>query len=107
MAESITRTFRHGVHPPENKEATERRPIERVPFVREYVLPLSQHIGAPSVSVVKPGQKVVRGQLIAEPGAFVSTALHAPVTGTVTAVEPRLHPNGKMMPAIVIEADPF
>ncbi|GAB4241398.1 MAG: electron transport complex subunit RsxC [Acidobacteriota bacterium] len=100
-------TFRHGVHPPEMKEATEHRPIERMPFVREYVLPLSQHIGAPSVAVVKPGQRVVRGQLIAEPGAFVSTALHSPVTGTVKAIEPRFHPNGKMMPAIVIEADPF
>lgn len=100
-------TFRHGVHPPELKEWTAHRPIERMPFVKEYVLPLSQHIGAPSVAVVKPGQRVVRGQLIAEPGAFVSTALHSPVTGVVKAVEPRFHPNGKMMPAIVIEADPF
>ncbi len=107
LAETVTRTFRHGVHPDENKDATHRRPIERVPFVREYVLPLSQHIGAPSVAVVKAGQRVVRGELIAKPGAFVSTSLHAPVTGTVVAVEPRLHANGKMMPAIVIEADPF
>jgi electron transport complex protein RnfC len=100
-------TFRHGVHPPELKEATAGRPIERMPFVREYVLPLSQHTGAPSVAVVRPGRRVVRGELIAEPGAFVSTSLHAPVTGWVKAIEPRLHPNGKMMPSIVIEADPF
>ena len=90
LAEPVTRTFRHGIHPAENKDATHLRPIERVPFVREYVLPLSQHIGAPSVAIVKAGQRVVRGELIAEPGAFVSTALHAPVTGTVVAVEPRL-----------------
>jgi len=106
-AETATKTFRHGVHPPERKDATEGRPIERIPFGKEFTLPLSQHIGAPSVAMVKPGQRVVRGETIAEPGGFVSTYLHSPVTGTVTAVEPRLHPNGKMMPAIVIEADPF
>jgi electron transport complex protein RnfC len=78
-----------------------------MPFVREYVLPLSQHIGAPSKPVVEAGQRVQRGQMIAEPGGFVSVALHAPVTGRVSAVELRLHPNGKMMPAVVIEADPF
>jgi electron transport complex protein RnfC len=78
-----------------------------MPFVREYVLPLSQHIGAPSKPVVEPGQRVQRGQLIAEPGGFVSVALHAVVTGTVTAVDLRLHPNGKMMPSIVLEADPY
>ncbi|UCF36409.1 MAG: electron transport complex subunit RsxC [Acidobacteriota bacterium] len=105
--ENVSRTFRHGVHPPENKEATECRSIERVPFVREYVLPLSQHIGAPSVATVRAGERVLRGQQIAKPGGFVSTTLHTPVTGTVKAVEPRLHPNGKMMPAVVIEADPF
>ena len=98
-------TFRNGVHPPQFKEATHLRPIERFPFVREYVMPLSQHIGAPTASVVQPGQQVRRGELIAKPGGFVSIAMHAPVTGKVTAVEPRFHPNGKMMPSIVIEAD--
>jgi electron transport complex protein RnfC len=78
-----------------------------MPFVREHVLPLSQHIGAPSKPVVEVGQRVRRGQMIAEPGGFVSVALHAPVTGEVTAIELRLHPNGKMMPAVVIETDPF
>jgi electron transport complex protein RnfC len=100
-------TFHHGVHPAEHKQATDRLPIEQMPFVREYVLPLSQHIGAPSKPVVEPGQRVQRGQLIAEPGGFVSVALHAVVTGTVTAVDLRLHPNGKMMPSIVLEADPY
>jgi electron transport complex protein RnfC len=100
-------TFRHGVHPPERKGATNRLPIERMPFVDEYVLPLSQHIGAPSKPVVAAGDRVHRGQLLAEPGGFVSTALHAPVTGRVSDIDLRLHPNGKMMPSIVLEADPF
>ena len=101
------RTFRHGVHPEQHKQATCALPIERMSFVREYVLPLSQHIGAPARAVVEAGQRVRRGQLIAEPAGFVSTALHAPVTGRVRAVELRLHPGGKMMPAVVIEADAF
>jgi electron transport complex protein RnfC len=100
-------TFRHGVHPVEHKEASSGIPIERLPFVGEYVLPLSQHLGAPSTAVVQAGQRVRRGEVIAKPSGFVSVALHAPVTGTVKAVDLRLHPNGKMMPAIVIETDPF
>ncbi len=100
-------SFRHGVHPPENKDATNGRPTERMPFVPEYVLPLSQHLGAPSKPVVSVGQKVKRAQLLAEPVGFVSTALHAPVTGKVKAIELRLHPNGKMMESIVLETDPY
>ncbi|MFH1964577.1 MAG: electron transport complex subunit RsxC [Acidobacteriota bacterium] len=101
------KTFKHGVHPSENKGATSFRAIERVPFVKEYVMPLSQHTGAPSVSIVCAGQEVLRGERIADPGGFVSTTLHSPVTGRVTSLGPRLHANGKMMPAITIEADPY
>jgi electron transport complex protein RnfC len=101
------RTFRGGVHPHEHKEITHGLSIERMPFVGEYVLPLSQHIGAPSKAIVEVGERVQRGQMIAAAGGFVSVALHAPVTGTVTAIELRLHPNGKMMPAIVIATDPL
>ena len=75
--------------------------------MQEYVLPLSQHLGAPSVPIVKPGDKVYRGQIIAEPGGFVSVALHAPVTGTVKAIELHHHPSGKMVESIVIQTDPF
>ena len=58
-------TFRHGVHPDEHKEATCGLFVERMPFVDEYVLPLSQHTGAPSRPLVTPGARVVRGQRIA------------------------------------------
>lgn len=100
-------TFRHGVHPEEHKELTNRLAIERMPFVDEYVLPLSQHTGAPSKPRVGVGQRVVRGQMIAEADGFISTALHAPATGTVAAIELRPHPNGRRMPAIVLRTDPF
>jgi electron transport complex protein RnfC len=100
-------TFRHGVHPDELKAMTAGRPIERMPYGESYVLPLSQHTGAPSRPLVVPGMRVARGQMIAAPDGFISTALHAPVTGTVEAIELRPHPNGKRMPAIVVRTDPF
>lgn len=100
-------TFRHGIHPEEHKEQTEGLAIERMPFVERYVLPLGQHTGAPSKPLVRAGDLVRRGQRIADPGGYVSVALHSPVTGRVTAVAPRRHPNGQMVDSIEIEADPW
>ena len=99
------KTFTRGVHPGDFKALTKTLPIERMPLVDEYVLPLSQHLGGPSKPVVKVGDRVFRGQMIAEPGGFVSAALHASVTGRVIAIEPRPHPTGRMVDSIVIERD--
>jgi Na+-translocating ferredoxin:NAD+ oxidoreductase subunit C len=100
-------TFRHGIHPAEHKAATSGLPVARMPFVDRYVLPLSQHTGAPARPVVVPGERVTRGQLVAEPGGFVSTSLHSPVTGRVASIGPRMHPNGRLQDALEIAADPF
>ncbi|MEN8131717.1 MAG: electron transport complex subunit RsxC [Pseudomonadota bacterium] len=100
-------SFGHGVHPDEHKAQTENLAIQRVPFTGRYIMPLNQHMGAPCKAIVETGQRVNRGQLIAEPGAFVSTALHSPVTGWVRAIEPRRYPGGKLALAIEIEADPY
>ena len=101
------KTFRHGIHPDDYKRFTRDLPIERMPFMDEVVLPLSQHLGAPSRALVKPGEKVYRGQIIAEPGGFVSVGLHASMTGRVKAIELRHHPGGKMVESIIIEKDPY
>ncbi len=103
----LYRSFRHGIHPDEHKSETEHLPLQRMPFVDRYVLPLAQHIGAPCTPVVRAGQHVRRGQLIAEPVGFVSTALHSPVTGRVLDVGRHRHPNGQLADAIQIEADPY
>lgn len=100
------KTFRHGIHPDARKGLTQERLIERMPFDRELVLPLRQHLGAPSRPVVRVGERVYRGQLIAEAAGFVSVPLHASATGTVKAIEKRHHPSGDMSEAIVIEVDP-
>jgi electron transport complex protein RnfC len=107
MSGGLAASFRHGVHPAEHKGATEYLAVARMPFVERYVLPLSQHTGAPARPVVRPGERVLRGQLVAAPGGFVSMALHSPVTGRVAAIAPRFHPNGKLVESIEIEADPF
>ena len=99
------RSFRHGVHPGEHKELTEGQPLERLPIPHEVVLPLTQHLGAPSKPIVSVGDKVFRGQRIAEASGFVSVALHASVTGRVTAIEKRHHPTGRLEDAIVIATD--
>ena len=99
-----SKTFRHGVHPLAHKEQTAHLAIRRLPFAPKIVVPLSQHIGAPAVPLVKPGQEVVRGEPIAEAGGFVSVPMHAPVTGVVRAVD-ALVPTaaGPKAPAIIIE----
>jgi H+/Na+-translocating ferredoxin:NAD+ oxidoreductase subunit C len=100
-------TFRHGIHPAEHKSATAHLASQRMPFVGRYVLPLGQSLGAPSRPVVQAGQRVSRGQLVAEADGFVSTCISSPVTGTVTAIGSRRGPRGDLVPSIEIEADPF
>jgi electron transport complex protein RnfC len=100
-------SFRHGIHPEERKEQTKDQPIRRMPFVKHYILPLSQHIGSPSRPVVTIGEEVSRGQLLAEAATFVSTNLHSPVSGRVIDIGRRRHYDGELTPAIVIEADPY
>lgn len=100
-------TFRHGVHPEEYKGLTESKPIERMPFASELVLPLGQHIGAPARAIVAKGDRVQRGQMIGEPTGFVSVALHSPVDGTVLGIELSETITGAMVPAIRIQTDPY
>lgn len=97
--------FHGGIHPDGKKEATAHKKIEILSPPEQVILPLSMHIGVPSKALVAPGDTVLLGQKIGEPAAAISAALHATVSGKVLAVEPRLHPNGTMSPAIVLEND--
>ncbi len=98
------RTFRGGVHPPGNKHWTERKPIEDMPLPRRVIIPLHMHTGAPAKALVKEGDTVRAGQMIGEPGGFVSAAVHASISGKVTAVLPHLHPAiPNLVSTVVIE----
>jgi electron transport complex protein RnfC len=99
-------TFPRGIHPREAKDITRDRPIRRLPFAPYLVLFLSQHAGKPSKAIVRDGERVRRGDKIAEADGFVSVPLYAPATGTVKAVTRSLNFDGKMADAIVIEPDP-
>ena len=98
--------FRHGVHPLELKELTAAVPIRRLPFPGEVVLPLSQHAGKPAVSLVREGDRVERGDKIAEADGWMSSPVHASAAGTVRAIELSPHPSGAWQPAIRIAVAP-
>ncbi len=98
-------TFRGGVHPSSEKARTMDSSITDLAAPEVITVPLLQHIGAPAQPTVKRGSYVKKGQLIAEPGGFVSAAVHAPVAGKVRALGPAPHPFGSHIDAIEIEND--
>lgn len=98
-------TFRGGIHPDDQKAATNKKAIEPMAPPKQVVLPVSMHIGAPAKPVVKKGDQVFLGQLVAEAGGNVSANIHATVSGTVVDVAPRPHPNGSKVLSVVIEND--
>jgi electron transport complex protein RnfC len=99
--------FRHGVHPPEHKDATANLPVRRLPFPREVVLPLRQHAGKPAKLVVRVGDRVLRGDVIAEADGFVSAPVHASASGRVSRIGLWPHPDGTMDTAVHIAVEPY
>ena len=98
-------TFPGGIHPDEQKEATRRKPLEPMAAPARVILPMQMHLGAPSIPLVRKGDRVLLGQKVAEAASASTVPVHAPVSGVVTAVEPRPHPNGSDVLSIVIEND--
>ncbi|MCI9217652.1 electron transport complex subunit RsxC [Lachnospiraceae bacterium 42-17] len=98
-------TFKGGVHPDDGKSLSKDKAIVEVKPKGDLVYPVSQHIGAPASPVVAVGDRVLKGQKIAEAGGFVSAPIYASVSGTVKAIEPRFNPTGSKVNSIVIEND--
>ena len=92
-------TFKGGVHPYDGKELSKDVAVRKVLPKGEVVIPVAQHIGAPAKPVVEVGQRVLKGQLIAEAAGFISAS------GTVKKIEQRVVPNGSKVLSIVIEND--
>ena len=101
----MAQPFFGGIHPNDKKAATNKKPIEKLPPPQQVVIPMSLHIGAPCRPSVSVGDHVNLGQRIGEATAFVSAPIHASISGTVTAIEPRPHFNGTDMLSVVIEND--
>lgn len=101
----ISLGFAHGVHPPDSKQLTAAVPIRRMPFPERVVLPVRQHAGKPAKPIVAPGDRVQRGDRIAEADGFVSAPVHASAAGVVEDIALWPHADGSMCPAIVIRVD--
>ena len=85
-----------GIHPPEEKQLSNPGTVLDAGLPAQLVIPLSQHIGKPAALLVSPGDTVKGGQVLAAADGLVSVPVHAPTSGTVTAIEPRAvpHPSG-------------
>ncbi len=99
--------FNGGVHPPENKTQSTQLPIAQLPLPEKIVLPLRQHVGNIPKIKVNVGDKVLKGQLLAEAEGAVSAAIHATTSGAISAIEDAIipHPSGLPDRCITIKPD--
>ncbi|MGB6128501.1 MAG: electron transport complex subunit RsxC [Psychrilyobacter sp.] len=98
-------TFKGGVHPSDNKVQTENEAIQTFDAPKMIHVALLQHIGAPLNSLVKPGDRVLKGQKIADSEAFMSAPVHSPVSGQVKKIEFLPFPLSGKVNTIIIEND--
>ncbi|MDP3609959.1 MAG: electron transport complex subunit RsxC [Methylophilus sp.] len=99
--------FNGGVHPPENKAQSTQLPIAKLSLPASLVLPLRQHVGNIPKVKVSVGDHVLKGQLLAEAEGMVSAAIHAPTSGTITAIAEAIipHPSGLPDHCITLQPD--
>ncbi len=100
-------TFKGGVKPASHKDESADAPIRVAPLPSRLIIPLRQSARAVARCVVEPGQAVLKGEVIAAAEGPMCTAVHAPTSGTVLAIEPQPvpHPSGLPAPSIIIEPD--
>ena len=94
----------NGVHVPHRKN-TAAMPAVKMPAPAEVAIPMSMHIGAPAIPTVKPGDKVCVGDIIGQANGFISSPIHASISGTVKKIEPMLTSSGSYVDSVVIESD--
>ena len=94
----------HGVHVPHRKNTADKAALRMEP-PKTVTLPMSMHIGAPARPVVKVGDTVKVGTLVAEAGGAVSSPIYASVSGKVVKITEYLLSDGRAVPAVVIESD--
>jgi len=101
----MLKTFsKGGVHPPENKISANKA-IEYFAVPQEVTIPVSMHIGAPATIVVKKGQQVKVGEIIAKSSGFVSANIHSSVSGTVQKIDDIVDASGYKRKSIVIKTE--
>lgn len=93
-----------GIHPQENKLSA-NHPIHEADLPKQTVIMLGQHIGAPAKPIVSKGDRVKVGTKIAEPGGFVSAAIHSSVSGQVVKIDQAIDASGYPRPAVFIDVE--
>ena len=101
----MAKSFRGGVHPDDRKRYTAAKQIEVAPLPPKVIIPTRQHLGAPCSPVVKVGELVKKGQVIADAQAFVASPIHASTSGKVVEIAEYPHPVFGVCQAVVIESD--
>jgi len=101
----VLKTFpKGGIHPAENKFSAGVA-IEKLPLPKTVSIPIAQHIGAPSAPIVKKGDKVKVGQIIAQSSGFVSANIHSSVSGVVSKIDDMMDSTGYKRKAVVIDVE--
>ncbi len=93
-----------GIHPPENKISADK-PLEVLPAPKTATIPVAQNLGAPSKVIVKKGDTVKTGQLIAKGEAFISANVHSSVSGKVKKVDDVIDSSGYKRTAVIIQTE--
>jgi Na+-translocating ferredoxin:NAD+ oxidoreductase subunit C len=101
----LSKTFKGGVHPKGYKELSKNSAIRRISMPAQVIIPLIQHIGAPCYPVVKPGDVVCAGSLIADSQKLISAPIHSSVSGTVKAIKKTAHPVLGSCESVIIDSD--
>ncbi len=89
------------------KDVSTGQPIMELPIPAQLILPIEQHVGEPAQPVVRVGDRVLKGQLVAEPDGEMGAPVHASSSGIVVAIEqwPVSRRHGDRAPCIIIECD--
>ena len=101
----MLKTFKTGGVHPEERKISAGKSIEVLPLPKRVAVPTTQHIGAPAKPLVKKGDIVKTGQLIATAGGFVSANIHSPVSGKVFKTDEVVDASGYRKPAIIIDTE--
>ncbi|MBU1083674.1 MAG: electron transport complex subunit RsxC [Candidatus Omnitrophota bacterium] len=98
-------TFSGGIHPGYYKDISISEPLRKVDLPDTVIIPLSQHIGAPNKALVKKGDNAEEGQMIGQSDSFISSPVHASVSGKVLDIKKAFHPVLGDTEAVYIERD--
>lgn len=101
----MLKSFLGGIHPKDSKKYTSNKAIESSPLPDEVIIPMSQHIGVPCTPIVKVGDKVKKGQIIANSESFMHSPIHASISGQVTSITEMPHTSKGKCLSVVIKSD--